>query len=147
VPKWEGTDYDGTSVRASAKVLQSRGLISEYRWAWSADEVAAALLEVGPVVVGTNWYSSMFRVGEDRMLRIEPTASVAGGHAYALTGVNLSRGWVRVKNSWGRGWAYNGHARMALETLDRLIGEDGEACLALERPLATDGRAQMPSAA
>src|SRR4051812_13317178 len=33
VDEWPGEDYDGTSVRAGAKVLQADGRLLEYRWA------------------------------------------------------------------------------------------------------------------
>jgi hypothetical protein len=129
VDEWPGTDYDGTSVRAGAKVLQSIGKISSYTWAWSVEPIIQALLYVGPVVVGTNWYRSMFDPKDD-ILRADGRA--VGGHAYVLNGVNLARGLVRIKNSWGRSWAGDGRAWMEIETLDRLIREDGEACLAKE---------------
>ena len=50
VDEWEGTNYDGTSVRAGAKILQAKGLIKEYRWSWSVDELVMAVLTTGPVV-------------------------------------------------------------------------------------------------
>ncbi len=130
VDEWPGENYDGTSVRAGAKVLQGMGLISTYRWAWNLDTALNTLLEQGPLVVGTNWYSDMFSVDEDRM--VTPGGGIAGGHAYVINGINLVGGFVRLKNSWGRDWGYNGHARMTLETFERLLHEDGECCLASE---------------
>lgn len=56
VDEWEGEDYDGTSVRAGAKVLKEHGFIASYHWAFTLDELVEALLETGPVVMGTNWY-------------------------------------------------------------------------------------------
>jgi hypothetical protein len=131
IDEWPGQDYDGTSVRAGAKVLQHRGYITEYRWAWDADTVARALLEVGPVVVGTWWTTGMSEPDAEGIIHY--TGSRQGGHAYLLNGVNVARGLARVKNSWGRQWSRNGTAWLPLDDLDRLVTDDGEACLAVER--------------
>lgn len=131
VDQWPGESYDGTSVRAGAKVLQSRGLIAEYRWAWDAGTVVRALLDAGPVVVGTAWHASMFHPAADGLLDVD--GPVVGGHAYLLDGVHVGRQIVRVKNSWGRGWGRNGFASLRIADLDRLLRDHGEACLAIER--------------
>lgn len=128
--EWPGEDYDGTSVRAGAKVLQDTGFISEYRWAWDGMEAIRAVLDIGPVVVGTNWYEGMFEPN-DRGL-VVPSGSIAGGHAYLIDGANLNRGLVRLKNSWSKSWGRGGRAVMTITDFSRLISEDGEACLATE---------------
>lgn len=133
--EWDGTDYDGTTVRAGAKALTERGAIGSYLWAWDADTVVRAILDVGPVVVGTNWYNSMFDPAASGQLTVDPSSGVAGGHAYLLNGASLDTGRVRVKNSWGRGWGRNGRAWMTIPDLNHLIAEQGEACLAVEERL------------
>lgn len=130
VDEWEGEAYDGTSVRAGAKVLQSLGLIAEYQWAYTLDEVARTVLEEGPMVVGTNWYDSMFEPDEAGFL--EADGRLAGGHAWVIDGVNTRAAYFRMKNSWGRGWGTRGFALVSFETFDRLLHEDGEACIAKE---------------
>ena len=129
--EWAGEGYDGTSVRGGAKALAAAGRIAEYRWAWDIDTVVEALLNVGPLVVGTNWYRSMFEPEYNGDLLVAK-GSLAGGHAYVLNGVNLKRGLLRVKNSWGRSWAGDGRAWMEIETFERLLNEDGEACIGIE---------------
>jgi hypothetical protein len=130
VDEWPGEDYDGTSVRAGAKVLKTRGYISNYYWTWDADELADAILHVGPVVVGTNWYSDMFEPDKDGIIKVE--GFPVGGHAYTLTGVNKYKGMFHGKNSWGTGWGKSGRFRISMEDMQRLLLEDGEACLATE---------------
>lgn len=133
--EWEGEDYEGTSVRGGAKALQNWGLISEYRFTQDLETVVNCLLEVGPVVVGTNWYGSMFKPQDVKgypTLRIAVGSSVEGGHAYKLDAANRKRGRVRIKNSWDRDWGHDGFAEMEFDTLARLLAEDGEACLATE---------------
>lgn len=133
VDEWPGEGYAGTSVRAGAKILQSRGFIESYLWASSLDEVIRAILEVGPVVVGTDWYSSMFDPDPNGFLTLD--GDVVGGHAYLLNGVSVSGRKFRLKNSWGRGWnpAHGGRAWICFEDFERLLHSNGEACLAIER--------------
>lgn len=130
IDEWPGENYDGTSVRAGAKILQAEGVIGEYVWAWDADTVVTALLETGPVVVGTWWYDRMFYPDGEGLLTVGGRR--AGGHAYVLNGVNVDKGLVRIKNSWGRRWGKDGYAYLTIADLDRLISEQGEACLATE---------------
>lgn len=130
VDEWPGEDYDGTSVRAGAKVLQSRGFIGAYHWATSVLEIVNTVLSLGPMVVGTNWYTTMFDPDDAGV--IEVGGSVAGGHAWLIDGVNTNRELFRMKNSWGRAWGNRGMALISFEDMDRLLREDGEACVATE---------------
>lgn len=130
VDEWPGENYEGTSVRGGAKVLKDLGRISEYRWAFSLDEIVRAILQVGPVVMGTNWYDSMMTPG--RWGRVQIAGPVVGGHAYVLNGVNTITRRFRIKNSWGRGWGAHGRAFIGYDDMARLLAEDGEACLAVE---------------
>lgn len=129
--EWDGEAYDGTSVRAGAKALQAQGFISDYRWAWTADEIVRAVLDVGPVVVGTNWTEAMFDPVNGI---IKPDGPIAGGHAYLIDGASLDKGTVRIKNSWGKDWGTsgNGRASMSIAHLQLLMEQDGEAALATE---------------
>lgn len=131
VDEWPGENYDGTSVRAGAKVLQQMGYIGEYRWAWRVEDIVKALKQWGPVVFGSEWTQDMFEPGEDEILSVD--GRIVGGHAYLLNGVNTSTGLVRIKNSWGRNWGRRGHAYIRLEDLDRLLSHGGEACIATEK--------------
>lgn len=134
IDEWPGESYDGTSVRAGAKVLKQLGYISSYLWAWDAPTVIRAVLTSGPVVMGTWWYDSMFRPDADGFVRV--AGSRVGGHAWVVNGVNVERGVVRCKNSWGREWGRRGNFWLSIADLDRLISEQGEACIASERRLS-----------
>lgn len=133
VDQWPGEDYNGTSVRAGAKILHKMGVIEEYRWAWDFETLKKALLTKGPVVVGTWWHRDMFYPDEEGF--ITPTGNKSGGHAYVLNGINVDEGFVRLKNSWGRGWGKDGYAYVKFDDMARLLDDGGEACLALEKKL------------
>lgn len=130
IDEYPGTDYEGTSVRAGAEVLKEMGFIESYHWAWDLDSVIDAIIFAGPVVMGTNWYNDMMET--DKNGYVHPTGGLAGGHAWELTGASRTRGVVRGKNSWSREWGKFGHFWMTFEELEKLINEDGEACLAVE---------------
>jgi hypothetical protein len=140
----ENDDQDlnwGTSVRGGAQALMNRGVVSSYLWAFDLQTVVDAVLSTGPVVVGTNWYGSMFLPRPQRdatgvwrtTLVIEPGAQVAGGHCYTLNGVSTTARVFRLKNSWGRGWGAEGRASVGFDDMARLIEEEGEACMAVQR--------------
>ncbi len=130
IDEWPGENYNGTSVRAGAKVLMSKGIVSAYHWAASVDDVVNAVLTTGPVVVGSRWYAGMSRPDNKYVMHV--TGSVLGGHAYMLSGVNVTKRLFRIKNSWGRNWGRNGRAYLGFDDLATLIGTRGEACLATE---------------
>ena len=129
--EWEGEDYDGTSVRAGAKVLRMIGLIDSYKWCWDLDMLITTVLDLGPVVVGTNWYTDMENPDKSGILHV--SGNNLGGHAYAITGVSKKTELFRMKNSWNRIWGKNGRAYITFEDMAKLIKEDGEVCLAMER--------------
>lgn len=131
--EWPGEDYDGTSVRGGAKALQKRGLLSEYVWGLTVDDLKDWILHKGIVVMGTNWYGNMsdpVMVGDKPML--QPTGALDGGHCYVLNGYNDVNGLFRMKNSWGRGWGHSGNAWIEGQDLAALLAQDGEACMPTE---------------
>jgi len=130
VDAWEGENYDGTSVRAGAKILKNNGFIDQYNWAWDIQTTVNALLTLGPVVVGTWWTHDMLFPNKDGL--ITATGSKLGGHAYLLDGVNVDKKLLRIKNSWSREWGKKGFAYISFDDMDKLIKDNGEVCLATE---------------
>lgn len=122
--------HDGSTVRAGAKVLQKLGLISNYYWASSIDDIVMTLLTLGPVTVGTNWYSGM-NVPDLNGL-IKPTGRIEGGHCFLLNGIDKKSGLIRMKNSWGTLWGKGGFAFISIKDIESLFKEQGEVCLATE---------------
>ena len=138
---WEGTNYDGTSVLAGAKVVHSLGHMPEYRWAFGIDDVLRTLSEHGPVVLGVNWYEGMFDTTDGF---IAPTGQLAGGHAILAKGVqfrerkgfwceDLPEPIIRLHNSWRTSWGVDGDAFILASDLAILLSQQGEACVPVKR--------------
>jgi hypothetical protein len=136
IDQWPGEDYSGTSVLAGAKVLMKMGVLHEYRWAFSVNDVIGTLMSHGPVVLGINWYSGMYRAPDGKL---EIFGNKVGGHCLLAVGYNPSsskfngKQTILLQNSWGNDWGNNGIAEMTVDDLDRLINEGGEACVPLVR--------------
>lgn len=130
VDYWPGEDYDGTSVRAGAKILQEMGYISEYRWSFDIDTTIECILMEGPVVMGSTWYEGMSNPDDSGMVHL--TGDVVGGHAFELNGVNMDYRIFRIKNSWGRDtYGLDGNAILSFEDYETLQDDQGEVCLAV----------------
>jgi len=143
VDEWSDNDHDvqrqfGTSVRAGAKVLQSMGFLKEYRWVYDVMGAADWLAGIdeqgrfvgGPLVIGVNWYNSMFNTDAEGFLWA--SGGIAGGHCVCLTGWNERKGFAYGLNSWGPAWGRKGRFYLPGEVLSKLLSEDGEACTAAE---------------
>jgi hypothetical protein len=121
----DDTGSDGLSV---AKVLRAWGLCAEYTHALGGLPDVLAGLQSGPVLLGTRWYSSMFRPAADGELVVTPDAHVSGGHENGADGeLDVERRRVWVTNSWGAGWGVAGRAWMSYDTLAGLLAEEGDA--------------------
>lgn len=131
IDEWPGENYEGTSVLAGAKIVQSLGHFKEYRWAFGIDDLILALGYTGPAVLGVNWYTGMFRTDDKGFIRV--SGSVAGGHAILARSVNLRGEYAILRNSWGNDWGTNGDCKISFGDLRRLLQEDGEACIPVGR--------------
>lgn len=155
IDPWPGEDYEGTSVLAGIKavmeILNESGnpLLREYRWAFGLQDVMRVVGYRGPVVLGVNWYYDMYFPDANGF--IAPTGSIVGGHAIMMNGIrvvkkdptgeypipfdniDLDKSWARLHNSWGRSYGKGGDAFITLANLDRLLREQGEACIPTKR--------------
>lgn len=147
--EWAGTRYEGSSVLGALKACVALGFIGEYRWAFDIDDMILALSHVGPVVVGTVWYNSMFEPAENGLLEVDPKSDIAGGHAWCIRGVIsddkykaelLGKGQnrkgealFRMRNSWGESWGVNsGEAFLWAADYHEHLWEDGEQSVVTE---------------
>lgn len=132
IDEWEGSDYDGTSVRAGMLVAREHGWCSGFRWALNMAELRTAL-EEGPVVVGVEWRSGMYEPYHGDLI---PTGSVVGGHCLLVTGYSARTKSYRLLNSWGPDWGHRGQAYITDTDLDRILFQaGGEAAVAQGRHL------------
>jgi len=130
----QGVNYEGTTVRAGAKTFQKLGIVKEYRWAQTIDDVINSLLYLGPMVVGTKWTDGMNHPTSAQHI-IRPSGRNAGGHAYLLNGVNMDKELFRIKNSWGSTWGFHGIAYIRFRDFEKLLKDRGEACVAFENKI------------
>jgi hypothetical protein len=128
--EWPGESYDGTSALGLCKYLQSRALISEYRWCFGLQDVLRTLSHVGPVGIGVYWYSDMFRPTPEGI--ITPTGGVEGGHEVELIGVDVTHKTVIGMNSWGPNWGMKGRFKIRWNDLESLLNNDGDAIVLLK---------------
>lgn len=125
----------GTTMHAGAKIAKKFGLITEYRWANTVEDVADALLIFGPVIAATYWYTEMNHANRNR--QITRSGRNLGGHAYILNGVDVDREVFRLKNSYGKNWGDNGYAEVSFRTFEALLKEGGTVCVPFEQKITT----------
>ena len=137
----------GTSAVSACQALLKRKAIDSYEWVAHSnagiDDLRYTLLELGPVCVGSNWYTSMdspTQVGDQFYMRVNYSSTVRGGHEYVIDRIDLdpedgSEPYYTMLNSWGTGWGRGGTARFKLNDLETLIFEGwGDAVLIHELP-------------
>ena len=100
---WPGEDYDGTSVNAGLDTLRLEG-------AWPVRAGRTTGPRAADGIQNYYWCDSAEQVG------------------HALD----SKAYVRVLNSWGRG--YPREVRLPMEAIDRLIREEGEFAVPVDKP-------------
>jgi len=134
IDEWPGESYDGTSVRAGAKVLNNRSYLSEYVWGYSVDVIRDFVLMRGPAVLGSAWHQGM--MNPDVNGWVYPVGPIMGGHAYVACGYSAVRNAFRCINSWGLQWGQKGKFWLHRDDLQVLLNSGGEACSAIEKKSA-----------
>ena len=129
--EWPGENYNGTSVRAGAKALLSRGLLSEYVWGTTVAELRNFVLSRGTAVVGTDWYEEMF-YPEQHGGYLVVQGAVVGGHAWLVIGYDAKKKAFIMLNSWGPEWGKAGTAYITEEEMQKLLDLNAEICSGIE---------------
>ena len=146
--EFPGEDYEGSSVRGGAEAVinlieeyQLANYSIEYRWARTLKQCINTVLNIGPLVAGTNWYPSMNYPSKSGWIRLEKGEEPEGGHAYVICGVNLNEERFTIQNSW-KDWGIKQCAYIGFKDFMRLVREDGEMCIAVEK--STPAKGGMP---
>jgi hypothetical protein len=119
--------YEGTSVLAGVKTAVGLGYYTQYRWAFSEDDLALTIGQIGPAVIGVPWYSGMFQPNSRGYLNL--TGTIQGGHCVLVIGVDVRASNYTIYNSWGPTWGDRGRAKLRRQDMRRLLTQGGEACV------------------
>jgi hypothetical protein len=128
---------EGSTVLAAVKVAKDKGWIEGYRWAFNTKDLALAIGNVGPAILGVPWYEGMFR--PSACGHLHPTGEKKGGHAIACVGFNKSKNAFLVHNSWGKKWGDDGRAWIHWDDMKFLLAKSGDACI----PVKVEGGAKV----
>jgi hypothetical protein len=124
---------DGASVLAGAKAVKRMGVVGTYEWAFGTEQVIDTLVQKGPVVLGVNWYSDMYETDVSGLVKIG--GELVGGHcitAFGYRKMYCGEECVVWMNSWGATYGIGGVGYLPVSGLDRLLKENGEACIATD---------------
>jgi hypothetical protein len=127
-----GKAYAGTSVLAGMLAGREAGLWGEFLWAFGTRDIAQAVLQVGPVVVGIPWDTRLEE--PDAHGIVTPGGAQAGGHALALVGIVTARGgqpgpFFVLQQSRGESEGDRGLIYLHHRHLSALLAGIGEAAI------------------
>lgn len=125
---------EGASVLAGAKACVKDGTVKSYRWAFGIDDVIDSLVTKGPVVLGINWYDSMYETTSEGLVTID--GPIVGGHCIITNGYWPAHpkfgDCILWTNSWGKSYGINGQGFIRVDDLNTLLKQDGEAVAAVD---------------
>jgi hypothetical protein len=121
-------DDTGSSGLAVMKAAVKAKYIAGYAHTFSLNQLLGSLT-LRPGILGINWYDSFDGPRPDGECRFTGSAKVRGGHEVELFGIDAARKRVWCYNSWGPAWGgrKDGTFYFSWATLERLLGEDGDA--------------------
>lgn len=138
--EWAGADYEGSSCRGAMKGWYKHGICRNADWpaAKAAPSLTAALaqdasqrplgayfrvnhtdlvaMHAAIAEVGVLYASATVHAGwesVDSKGRIAPSATLLGGHAFAIVAYDEDGFWVQ--NSWGPKWGYQGFGHLSYD--------------------------------
>jgi len=125
--------HEGSTVLAGMKAVQSLypALQVQYHWCFGIGDMLSALSNVGPVVIGINWYQDMFTPMSNGIVPV--SGDLKGGHCLLATAIDVENRIVRLHNSWGITWGIGGDCIVHFADLQKLLSENGEAVVTTTR--------------
>jgi hypothetical protein len=144
IDPWDDNDNDterqfGTSTQAGVEIGIKWGLGQSYVWAERREAISAFVRSPkgvgGPVVLGTNWYGSMFETDFKYFLHVDLRSGLEGGHEWMIFGVTLDEDGNDIyhcQQSWGEYWGDDGIFYLHGSDLDKLIMVGAESCTIIQ---------------
>lgn len=123
-------DDTGSSGIGAAKACVEAGYFSGYSHLFSFSSVQAAI-ELTPLIVGTTWTNSMF-TPNNGLMKVGPLvqSNIAGGHEYAMTGIDFGAQVFEFRQSWGDGvpgFKPGGYFAITFRDFVMLLADQGDA--------------------
>lgn len=128
--KLEGKPYPpndpGGSGLMVCKAAKQLGWISSYRHAFGVQHALEALV-LRPVITGVDWYTSFDTPDPATgLVKIDPGATVRGGHEIVADGIDAENELVWLWNSWGTQFAQGGRFCWSFDTWAQLLSSQGD---------------------
>jgi hypothetical protein len=118
-------DDTGSSGPACGKTAKALGLATGYTHAFTYDALRSAL-QSGPVLIGIDWYNSMFNPKPDGQIVVDKASGLAGGHELMIREYDAVNDIVWADNSWGPSWGVAGRAYFKGAHLRTLLSDGGD---------------------
>lgn len=138
------SDTGSTGVGV-AKALQVLGLASGYTHAFSIAALNSAL-QTGPVLIGINWYNSMFDPKSDGQIVLDTKSGLAGGHELELSAFDATTGEYEVDNSWAESWGLKGRGYFTPAAMTTLLSLQGDVTVPAWSTIPQPAPVPSPSA-
>lgn len=149
IPGQYKPDDTGSTGVAVAKAMVKAGLIAGYQHTFTTTDALTAL-QMLPLIVGMNWYTSFDQPGPDGVVTLARGATVRGGHELVADELDVDRRLVGFTNSWSAGWGpVGGRFYLSWADLDRLLGEQADVTIPVpltqQPPQPAPGPAPTPT--
>jgi hypothetical protein len=118
-------------VRGKNTPVNIRAGIQSYYWCKTVDEIRTAISMGRPIVLGINWYEDFMEPYKNWIGIHQDWGEILGGHAICGYVASDKRDAIKLVNSWGTGYPL---VWIPYKAVERLLSEDGECCVAIDRP-------------
>lgn len=132
---------NGSSGLSIAKALLAAGMIPGYQHTFSLQDALLALTET-PILIGSEWYDSMFTPDSDGRVRLG--GKLVGGHEYVARQLDVATERVWCDNSWGLSFGQAGRFYLTFTDLGVLLDRQGDVTVLL--PLTAPAPTPAPPA-
>lgn len=119
-------DDTGSSGIDISKAAIQKGYITAYHHGFEFLHIRQYLSNVGPLIMGANWYDSFDSTDSKGRISLPKNASVRGGHEFELSGVNDEDNFIEAWNSWGDDYGDDGKFYIPFSVFEQLMDEEGD---------------------